>query len=93
MNLHSRSCFYKKYYTNKFLLKLARPADREDSQTLGVITESDTLVAGAERENNFISLAKKRIVRFSLGWHILKTVGSGVGSWFLSHRNLEEEVS
>ncbi|KAK6591816.1 dynamin family protein [Botrytis cinerea] len=78
-------------YANQIVLKLARTADRDGTRTLGVITKPDTLVAGAESENHYATLAKNQDVKFSLGWHVLKNMDSEIGTWPLSHRDSEEE--
>ncbi|TGO84385.1 hypothetical protein BPOR_0510g00010 [Botrytis porri] len=78
-------------YANQIVLKLARTADRGGSRTLGVITKPDTLVAGAEGENYYATLAKNQDIKFSLGWHVLKDLDFDVGTWSLSHRDSEEE--
>ncbi|TGO18613.1 hypothetical protein BPAE_0372g00010 [Botrytis paeoniae] len=78
-------------YANQIVLKLARTADRNGTRTLGVITKPDTLVAGAESENHYATLAKNQDVKFSLGWHVLKNMDSEIGTWPLSHRDSEEE--
>ncbi|KAF5876299.1 putative dynamin family protein [Botrytis fragariae] len=77
-------------YANQIVLKLARTADRDGTRTLGVITKPDTLVAGAESENHYATLAKNQDVKFSLGWHVLKNMDSEIGTWPLSHRDSEE---
>lgn len=78
-------------YANQIVLKLARTADRDGTRTLGVITKPDTLVAGAESENHYATLAKNQDVKFSFGWHVLKNMDSKIGTWPLSYRDSEEE--
>ncbi|KAL4778452.1 P-loop containing nucleoside triphosphate hydrolase protein [Aspergillus varians] len=77
-------------FANQIVLRLARDADRAGSRTLGVITKPDTLVAGSESENMFISLAKNQDVEFRLGWHVLKNMDTERGDSTLENRNKEE---
>lgn len=51
--------------------KLARTIDPTGSRTLGVITKPDRIDT-PEGEEMFIRLAKNEIVKFDLGWHVLR---------------------
>jgi GTP-binding protein EngB required for normal cell division len=76
---------------NQIVLKLARAADKIGTRTLGVITKPDTLIPGSKSERSFISLARNQVVKFRLGWHVLKNMDSDKGSSTLEERDREEE--
>lgn len=61
-------------YANQIILQRARQVDPTGDRTLGIITKPDTLHAGSQSEEAFISLAQNEdsVVQFRLGWHILK---------------------
>lgn len=50
---------------------MARQIDPKGTRTLGVITKPDRIDT-AESEESFIKLAKNEIVKFDLGWHVLR---------------------
>jgi GTPase SAR1 family protein len=50
---------------------LARTIDPKGTRTLGVITKPDR-IDSPESETMFINLAKNEIVKFDLGWHVLR---------------------
>jgi len=50
---------------------MARTIDPKGTRTLGVITKPDR-IDSPESEDGFIKLAKNEIVRFDLGWHVLR---------------------
>jgi GTPase SAR1 family protein len=50
---------------------LARGIDPKGTRTLGVITKPDR-IDSPESEDMFIKLAKNEIVKFDLGWHVLR---------------------
>jgi GTPase SAR1 family protein len=50
---------------------LARTIDPQGKRTLGVITKPDR-IDSPESEDMFIKLAKNEIVKFDLGWHVLR---------------------
>jgi GTP-binding protein EngB required for normal cell division len=77
-------------YANQIVLKLARAADRNGHQTLGVITKPDTLIASSESKAMYVALVRNQDVEFCLGWHVLKNMDSEKGKWSLGDREVEE---
>jgi GTPase SAR1 family protein len=57
---------------------LARQIDPSGSRTLGVITKPDR-IDSPESEEMFIRLAKNEIIKFELGWHVLRNRSNDKG--------------
>jgi GTPase SAR1 family protein len=63
---------------NQIILHNARNVDPEGLRTLGIITKPDLLVQGSKSEEAFIALARNEIVKFSLGWHVVRNIDSAI---------------
>ncbi|KAF2468030.1 P-loop containing nucleoside triphosphate hydrolase protein [Lindgomyces ingoldianus] len=58
---------------NQVVLKYVRNEfDPLGTRTLGIITKPDTLDSGSETEQKFIEMAQNKVVKFELGWHVVK---------------------
>jgi GTPase SAR1 family protein len=57
---------------NQVILKRAKEHDPNGRRTLGIITKPDTLHAGSESEDAFITLALNMNIFFERGWHVLR---------------------
>ena len=77
-------------YANQIVLKLAHAVNKKGSQTLGVITKPDTLMAGSENEAMYVSFIRNQDVGFCFRWHVLKNMNSEKGEWSLVNHNVKE---
>ena len=78
--------------SNQIILRNARSVDPQGLRTLGIITKPDVLVKGSKSEEAFIALARNEVVKFSLGWHVVKNIDSAIAQSQQSTRDQQETL-
>lgn len=65
-------------HVNQIVLQMASKLDPKGARTFGILTKPDWLVPGSKNEDVCLSLVRNQIVKFELGWHVIKNLDTAV---------------